>query len=83
MDNQKGPPVEHMEFSSMLCGCLGGRGVCRRTDTCMHMAESLFCSHETITATLIGYKLIKTKKLNNKINKILRNGKFYFTERSK
>ena len=53
----------------------------KKMDTCM--AESLCCPPETLTATLIGYKLIKNKKVNNKINKILRNGKFYFTERSK
>ena len=57
----------YMEFSSMLCGCLDSWGVCRRTDTCMCMAKSLYCPPETITAMLISYMLIKNKKLNNKI----------------
>ena len=69
MDNQQGPPVEHMEFSSRLCGSLEGRGVWRRRDTCTCMAESLCCPPETITTMLIGHMTIKSKTLNNKINK--------------
>ena len=69
MDNQQGPPVEHMEFSSRLCGSLEGRGVWRRRDTCTCMAESLCCPPETITTMLIGHMRIKSKMLNNKINK--------------
>ena len=31
---------------SMLCGSLSGRGVCRRRDTWIYIAESLRCSPE-------------------------------------
>ena len=55
MDNQQGPTVWHMELCSMLCGSLDGRGVCGRMDTCIWMAEFLFCSPETITTLLISY----------------------------
>ena len=60
-DNQQGPPVERMELCSTLCGRLDGRGVRRRMDTCMCMAESLHCSPETITTLLIGYTPIQNK----------------------
>ena len=50
-----------MELCSMLCGNLDGRGVCGRMDTCIHMAESLCCSPETITSSLIGYSPIQNK----------------------
>ena len=49
------PFVQHRELCPMSCGSLDGRGVCRRMDTCMCMAESLCCSPETITTWLIGY----------------------------
>ena len=39
----------------MLYGGLDGRKVWRRMDTCICMAEPFCCSHETITALLIGY----------------------------
>ena len=48
MDHQQGPAVEHRELCSVLCGSLDGRGVWRRMDTCICMAESLCCSPETI-----------------------------------
>ena len=54
MDHQQGPTVWHRELCSMLCGSLDSRGVWRRTDTCICMAESLHCSPETITALLTG-----------------------------
>ena len=38
----------------MLCGSLNGRGIWGRMDTCICVAESLFCSLETVTALLIG-----------------------------
>ena len=56
----------HMELCSMLCGSLDGRGVWGRVDTCIHMAESLCCSPETITTLLIGYTAIQLE--NNKKN---------------
>ena len=51
-----------MELCSMLCGNLDGGGAgCGRMDTCIHMAESLCCSPETITSSLIGYSPIQNK----------------------
>ena len=47
-DNQQGPTVQHRELCSMLCGSLDGKGVSGRMDTCIYMAESLYCSSETI-----------------------------------
>ena len=37
-----------LEFCSMLCGSLDGRGVWGRMYTCIYMAETLHCSPETI-----------------------------------
>ena len=45
----------------MLCGSLDERGVCRRMDACTRMAESLCCSSETITTSLIGYCCLVAK----------------------
>jgi len=58
----------------MLCGSLGGRGVWERMDTCMCVAKSLQCSHETITILLMSYPLIKIKsfRLKKKKKKKLR-----------
>ena len=41
MDNQQGPTVLHRELGSVLCASLDGRGVWRRMDTCVCMAEAL------------------------------------------
>ena len=46
----------------MLCGSLDGRGVWRKMDICIYIAESLHCSPETITTLLIGYTPIQNKK---------------------
>ena len=51
-----------MELCSMLCGSLARKGGWGRMDTCICMAESLFCSSETITTLLIGYTPIQNKK---------------------
>ena len=51
-----------MELSSMLWGSLDRRGVWGRMDTCICMAESLYCSPETIARLLISYMLIQKKK---------------------
>ena len=59
MDNQQGPIVQHIEFSSILYGTLDGRGLSGRMDTCICMAESLCCSSENITILLIGYTPIQ------------------------
>ena len=52
-------------WNSAQCYMAGwiGRGVCGRMATCIRMAESLLCSPETITTSLIGYVSIKNKKL--------------------
>ena len=55
MENQQGPTAQHRELCSVLCGSLDGRGVWGRMDTCICMAESLWCSPETIPTMLIGY----------------------------
>ena len=39
MDNQQGPTIWHMEFGSVLCGRLDGKGVWRRMDICICMAD--------------------------------------------
>jgi len=62
MDKQQGPTVYHMEFCSVFCGSLDGRGVQERMDTSVCMAESLCCSTETITTLLISYTPIQNKK---------------------
>ena len=54
-DNQQGPTVQHRELCSMLCGSLDERGLWGRMDTCIRMAESLWCPPETITRLLIIY----------------------------
>ena len=52
-----------MELCSMLCGRLARRGVWKRMNTCICMAESLSSSSETIKTLLIGYTPIQNKKL--------------------
>ena len=44
-----------MELCSLLLASLDGRGVWRRMDTCIRMAESLCCPPEIITTLLTGY----------------------------
>ena len=63
VDNQQGPIVQHMQLSSILYASLDGRVVGGRIDTCIHMAESLHCSHETTKTLLISYTLIQNKLL--------------------
>ena len=62
MNNQLGPTVQHTELCSKLYGSLDGRGVWGRMGTCVCMAESLRCSSETISISLISYILIQNKK---------------------
>ena len=59
MDNQQRPIVQPMELCSMSCGSVDGRGVCGRMNTCIHMAEFLRCSLETIKTLLIGYTTVQ------------------------
>ena len=66
MDNQQGSTVEHRELCLMLCGSLDGRGVWERTDTCIHMAESLQCLPQIATTWLISYNPIQNKKFKKK-----------------
>ena len=56
-----------MKLCSMLCGSLDGRGVWRRTATCICITESLGYSLETITTLLIGYISITNKKFKKKV----------------
>ena len=44
-----------MEFCSMLCASLDGRGVWGRMDTYIGMAKSFCSSPEIITTLLISY----------------------------
>ena len=46
----------------MLSGSLDGRGFGGRMDTCVHMAESLRYSPETIITLFIGYTPTQNKK---------------------
>ena len=48
-----------MEFCSMLCGAMDGRGVWGRMETYICLAESLSCSPKIIATLLIGYTLIQ------------------------
>ena len=76
MDNQQGLTVQHMEFSSTLCGSLDGSGVWGRIDPCICMAESLRCSPEMITILLISYTPIQNKKFKREkkeLNRRLKN----------
>ena len=46
----------------MLRGCLDGRGVSGRTDTCVWTAEALCYPPETIATLLTGYTPIQNKR---------------------
>ena len=53
-----------LEFCSMLCGSLDGRGVWGRMDTCICMAETLHCSPETATILFVSLQTpIENRKL--------------------
>ena len=55
MDYQQGPSLQHRKLYLMSCGSLDEWVVWGKTDTCIYMAESLFCPPETITTLLINY----------------------------
>ena len=55
-------PNSNMEFFSVLCGRLDGKGVWGRMDTCIYMAESLCCPPETIVTLLIHYTPRQNKR---------------------
>ena len=52
VNSQWGPTVQRWE---LLGGSLDGSSVWGRRDPCVHMAESFYCSPETITTLLISY----------------------------
>ena len=52
--------------AQLLRGSLEGRGVWKRRDTRMYMAESLCCPPETITTLLMGYIQYKIKSLKKR-----------------
>ena len=53
----------------MLCASLDGRGLGRRMDICVCMAESLQSSPETITMLLIGCSSIQSVFAVTEVNK--------------
>ena len=55
--------------SSSSSSSLNGSRVWGRMDTCICMAESLFCSPEPMATLLIGYTPIQNKKLKRKKEK--------------
>ena len=58
------------------CGSLGGSGVRERMDTCVCLAESLCCSPETLTTSLIGYTPIKkSRKKKKEVIRVARSGR--------
>ena len=63
IDNQEGPPIQHRELSSMLCGSLDDRGIWKRMDTYLFMDEILCSPPKTITKLLSGHTPIENKKL--------------------
>ena len=55
-----------MELRSIFCNNLNGKGIWKRTDTCVCITESLCCAPETITTLLTGYILrYKIQSLKN------------------
>ena len=52
-----------------------GRGVWRRMDTYVHMAEFLCCPPESITTLLTGYTPKKNEKLKKKEDQYLSRGR--------
>ena len=60
-----------MELCSMLCGSQDGRGVWGRRDTYICMAESLPCSHATVTTLLISSTPIQNNMLPKKNKKLV------------
>ena len=53
-------------YSVLYCASLDGRGVWRRMDTCLYMAENLHRSPKTITTLWTRYTSIQNKKLKRK-----------------
>ena len=55
IDNQQRPTVQHRERCSIFCNNLNQKRIWKRIDTCIHITESLCCTHETNTTLLINY----------------------------
>ena len=55
-----------MELCSLLHGSLDKREFGGKMDTCIFMAESLYCLPETITTLLISYTPIQNKSFTLK-----------------
>ena len=68
-----------MDLCSMLCGSLDVRGVWGKMDTCICMAEFLYCSPETTTQLLHSYIPIQSKKFKLWVKKKVKNRFFYFS----
>ena len=54
MDNQQGPPVQHMELCSMLGGSLDEGSLGENGYMYICVTESLCCSAETITTLFVN-----------------------------
>ena len=65
MNSQQGPTY-CIGHGTLLSVRTDGRGVCRRMDINICLAESLRCSPEATTTLLIGYTAVQNKKLKNK-----------------
>ena len=63
----------------MSCGNLDKRGVWGKMDTCICMAEFLYCSPETTTQLLLSYIPIQSKKFKLWVKKKVKNRFFYFS----
>ena len=50
----------------MLCGCLDGKRVWGRMDTCIYIAESVLHSPKTTTTLLIDYTPIQNVNFGKK-----------------
>ena len=59
MNNPQGPTVQHRKLWWMLRGAPNGRGIWRRMDTCICMAEALSCPPGTVTTLLIRHTPIQ------------------------
>ena len=61
MDNQQGPPVQHMELCSMLGGSLDEGSLGENGYMYICVTESLCCSAETITTLFVNRLHLNTK----------------------
>ena len=66
MENPQGPAGQPRELCSVSRGSRDGRGVWRRMDTWIWMAECLCFPPKSIITLLMGYTPIRYKKLSQK-----------------